>query len=88
MTERLLTLEEKNKELIEQLFREANLKEGCPHIRRDSISPYCSKGLEEPRLPGVSRRSVCDTASLQLWCLDPKRYQKCIWYNNENFDKD
>jgi len=26
------------------------------------------------------RRLVCDTASLQLWCLDGERFANCIIY--------
>ncbi|GEM_PF-5177264 len=65
--------------IIDGLFRKSKPKGRCPYIRRDEISPYCTKDLQDKPIT-MERRSVCDCASLQLWCLDKDRYHNCIWY--------
>lgn len=68
---------------IDELFEE---REGrCPHIKRDlGGRPYCGKDLAEGAEPNEVRRMVCDVYSLQLWCLDGVRYDKCIFYQGES----
>lgn len=73
------------KKLIDSLFAETPVENRCPYIRKDSIGPYCSKGLGENKDIGVSRRAVCDHLSLQLWCLDKERCPICICYRGEPF---
>jgi len=76
-----------NRELIEELFLTVPVERRCPHIRLDDIGPFCAKDIEEGKMVGIARRSVCDSASLQLWCLDKDRCEKCIWYQGEKFQE-
>jgi len=46
---------------------------------RDNISTYCGKNISEKITE--KRRMICDSASLQFWCL--KDYKKCIFYNGK-----
>ncbi len=68
--------------LIDDLFRETPERNRCPYIRRDEKSPYCSKNLEGNKI-SETRRMVCDTASLQLWCLHKERASRCTYYQKE-----
>ena len=72
-------------ELIEELFASAPIEKRCSNLRKDNISPYCGRDLAENSYVTESRRLVCSTASLQLWCLDNERCDKCIYYNGEPF---
>jgi len=74
------------KQLIEELFASTSAEKRCEHIRRDKTGPYCARDLKEGEsVIGFARRNICDPASLQLWCLDKERCNKCIWYNGEPF---
>jgi len=77
----------KNK-FIDELFELAEKKPKCPHIKRDSEGrPYCGKDFHLGSEISDSRRAVCDTASLQLYCLGgPERHKFCIYYNGEALD--
>lgn len=81
---RLTTRADLERDLVNELLAESNIEDRCPHLREDSFGCYCSKNLDGPVVLDVRRR-VCDTASLQLWCLDKERYNICIWYNGEPF---
>jgi hypothetical protein len=67
-------------ELWQELMEEVKGKASCPHLRKSPNSPYCAKDLQPGEPVTIDRYSVCDTASLQLWCLDPQRYHKCLFY--------
>jgi len=71
--------------LAEELFLESNEKKRCPHIRRDEGGVYCARDLKQGEIIVSDRRNICDHLSLQLWCLDRKRYSKCIFYQGEHF---
>ena len=69
--------------LVEDLFKEAKGKQVCPHIRKDEQGAYCSANLvAEAQIP-EQNRLVCDHFSLQLWCLHPEDYVRCINYREE-----
>ena len=74
------------KVLIDELFSASHENERCPYIKRDEIGPYCSKDLSPNAPISEQRRVICDHFSLQLWCLDRKRCNKCIYYNGEKID--
>ncbi len=57
----------------------------CPHFGLDGSEPYCGKGYQEGNKIEIGRRMACDSASLQLWCLDKERCDKCIFYKGESF---
>ncbi|MBI2452172.1 hypothetical protein HYV50_03790 [Candidatus Pacearchaeota archaeon] len=80
MTERINI----NKGIIEELFKKAENNVRCPFIRKDSVGPYCSKGLNEKSNISQERRMVCDIYSLQLYCLS-ESYPNCIYYQGEEF---
>ncbi len=77
----------RNKEEIleDKLFKEFEGKSKCSYLARNCEGAYCSRGLQEGEKPSFSRHVVCDVMSLQLWCLDPERYQKCIYFQGESF---
>lgn len=55
----------------------------CPHLRVDGVGPWCASVREHiPDAPGESAsRNVCDSASLQLWCLaGAGRWGKCHFH--------
>ncbi len=52
----------------------------------DNRCPYVSYNGERCRCKAVDSELVCDSASLQLWCLDPKRYKLCHFYPKEYDD--
>jgi len=85
MVRELNPLETAQARLVQELFSQADLPNCCPFIKRDAQGPYCAKGLEGGTRVTSERRGVCDTDSLQLWCLDPERYSKCSTYNGESF---
>ncbi|MCA9485526.1 MAG: hypothetical protein KC506_01640 [Nanoarchaeota archaeon] len=73
--------------LINELFEDSVGKRVCEHVRRDdSGRPYCANGLKSHVNPSSSRYDVCDTASLQLWCLSDEGFAKCIYYKGEPLD--
>jgi len=85
--------------LVDELLAESHKAEWCPCLKVDDMGPYCGYGLEEDfgepyhYGPGGEevmeireiRRLVCDTASLQLWCLDKKDAIRCIYSKGELF---
>jgi len=72
------------KKLIEELFNDVPERGRCEYIRRDNAGPYCAKNLKG--WISDTRRMICDTASLQLWCLDREKCGKCIYYQGERID--
>ena len=71
-------------QLIEDLFEQTKSSEKCPYLERDKTGPYCNSGRAKSSEISESRRMVCDTASLQLWCLaGEKRYVRCTAYTGE-----
>jgi len=70
-------------ELIEKLFTETSKEKRCPHLCRDDVGPYCSKGFKSGSTISEKRRMICDAYSLQLWCLSKEDYDKCIFYKGE-----
>lgn len=62
------------------IYHDSDPKTHCPHLKVDSDSPYCGRGLD-PHKDDIleQRRDVCDHASLQLWCLN-EGHEKCNWY--------
>jgi hypothetical protein len=88
MVREINPLERRTLELIRELFGESAGKAHCPNIGRDEHGrPYCAKGLTYGDNIPESHRRICDTASLQLWCLDKRRYIKCIFFNGEPFEE-
>ena len=71
--------------IINDLFRDIPEDVRCPHIKRDQIGPYCSKGLKKNYVVGT-RRLVCDVASLQLFCLNQYTFSRCIYHQSESLD--
>lgn len=69
--------------LTKRLLADSDIGRRCPNLKVDGMGPYCGRGLEKKREISEQRREICDNSSLQLWCLDGKRYSKCIWYNGE-----
>lgn len=65
------------------LIKESLPENRCPHFRTDDKGPYCGKNLGEGEDISDKRRMVCDNYSLQLWCLDKERCDKCIVYRGE-----
>src|SRR5262249_36354258 len=62
-------------ELIDELW--AELPHACPYVNHDERGCFCLS----PTLPEEAERyTPCDTASLQLWCLDEERYTRCHFY--------
>ena len=76
------------KKLISELFEQSAGRPRCPHIRRDkSGEPYCGRDLDKDTTISETRRMVCDTASLQLYCLEgPERHEICIYFQGEPLD--
>lgn len=75
------------KGLIDELFDESDIIDKCVHIRRDNEgNPYCGRDLQESDNIEIARYGVCDTYSLQFFCLNgPEGHNKCIFYNGEPF---
>ena len=69
--------------LVEELFQNVPENDRCPYLRKDEISPYCSKGLLENQEISKERRMVCDHFSLQLWCLYPS-HDESIFYRGRS----
>ena len=66
-------------ELIEEIISAVPEEHRCPYLAKDDISPYCANGLKSQAIT-EERRMVTDIASLQLWCLDKERCNRCIYY--------
>ena len=69
--------------LIEDLFKQSPKERRCPCMKKDNIGPYCAKNLREGTEITYERRIVCDTSSLQLWCLNKDKYRTCIYFKGE-----
>ncbi|MBU3913215.1 MAG: hypothetical protein KKB21_02760 [Nanoarchaeota archaeon] len=80
-----ISIEARARELIEKLFRNTEERSRCPYLRKDEISAYCSKDMRTGETISEQRIYVCEIHSLQLWCLDISRCDKCIWYLGEKF---
>ena len=64
--------------LIQTLWNESRPENRCPFVSFNEKFCNCEKVK-----PLESSRMVCDSASLQLWCLDgQERYEKCIFYKD------
>lgn len=63
--------------LICELWEQSSPGHRCPHVSYDGTRCRCGA------VAGNSAELVCDSASLQLWCLDGDRYPNCIFYPNE-----
>ena len=83
---RYTTREDLEKDLTSRLFSESNPQDRCPHLKIDSIGPYCSRDLRDDEAILEQRRIICDNYSFQLWCLDKTRCNICIWYKGEPFE--
>lgn len=60
---------------MKQLWDESNSEARCPYVSYDGNCCRCK---------AVDSETVCDTASLQLWCLAGRaRYQLCLFYPKE-----
>ena len=68
-------------QLVDELFRDSEQGIRCPHVQRDKRGAYCGRGLNKGKVE-EHRRMVCDTASLQLWCL-ASGYAKCVYFKGE-----
>jgi len=60
-----------NLKMIQEFWRESKSEKRCPFLDFDGEKCYCKV---------INSSSVCDTASLQLWCLDVERYELCTHY--------
>lgn len=79
----MTAIENKRKQLINELFTNTKQEERCPYIRRNNEStPFCGKDYNGGKI-SEERKMVCDIASLQLWCLNKSHCEKCIFYQGE-----
>jgi hypothetical protein len=63
-----------------ELIAEAPIENRCRGLRLDGSGlPYCANCVTGDPV-SLEARNVCDTASLQLWCLYPERHSVCIKY--------
>lgn len=76
-------LEQAETALVKKLLAEVEEDRRCPNLRVDSEGPFCAKDWNQGETIKDERRYLCDTASLQLWCLDIERCEKCIYYKGE-----
>ena len=60
--------------LTRELWEQSSPEGRCPHGGYNGTRCRCA-AVEE-----ASAELVCDTASLQLCCLDGERYPKCLFY--------
>ncbi len=61
-------------DLIRELWKESAPAGRCPFVRFNGKRCRCGAVDEQ------AAELVCDTASLQLWCLDAERYRQCHFY--------
>jgi hypothetical protein len=61
-------------DLIRELWDASSPEHRCPHVSYDGRRCRCG-AVEEQAV-----EAVCDTASVQLWCLDGERYPLCMVY--------
>jgi hypothetical protein len=72
----MIDIERVTLELVHELWRDRPAG-CCPYVRHDERGCYCTS----PGLPVEGDRyMVCDTASLQLWCLDGDHYTRCHFW--------
>ena len=76
----MIRFNDPHSDLIEDLLANSPAQDRCPHLKTDNVSLYCSNQLTGEVIE--KRRGVCDSYSLQLWCLDKERFCKCLFYNN------
>lgn len=69
--------------LVNRLLLESPLDNRCLHLHVDQIGPYCGKDHVSGSEIRENRRMICDTYSLQLWCLDKESCVKCIVYTGK-----
>ncbi len=67
------------------LVNEAPPENRCSHLRVEGDKVYCGKGYKGGEIV-EQRELICDHFSLQLWCLDSERREKCNWYRGEPFE--
>ena len=60
--------------LTRELWEQSSPAHRCPHVSYNGKSCRCDVVAERCAV------LVCDTASLQLWCLDAERYPTCHFY--------
>lgn len=63
-------------ELISDLWHASAPATRCPHLELDALGCIC----RSPACPEDARRLVVDHLSLQLWCLDRERVEKCHFF--------
>jgi len=61
-------------DLVRELWDASAPEKRCPHVGYHGGKCRCA-AVDEG-----AAEMVCDTASLQLWCLDGERYPKCLFY--------
>lgn len=61
-------------DLIAELWKQSSPAQRCPHVIYDGQRCRCA-AVEEH-----SAELVCDTVSLQLWCLDGEHRTACMFY--------
>lgn len=66
------------------LLNETPKDKKCPNLRSDRRGIYCGKDLEKGKEISDRRRLVCDTYSLQIWCLEG--YSRCMFYKGESLE--
>ena len=71
--------------LVNLLLSEVSVSDRCPDLKVDEAGPYCGHELPQGKTPCETRRNVCDTYSLQLWCLRKDDFNKCIYHQGEPF---
>ncbi len=63
--------------LVDELWSASTPSTRCPHLNRDAQGCVCcSLGCLD-----AIRRLVAHHLSLQLWCLDAERFDKCLFYS-------
>lgn len=64
-----------------EILRDSNKSEWCPNLKRDGEGlPYCGINMGDEQVIREERRRFCDIYSLQLWCTDKERYERCLVY--------
>jgi len=62
-------------QLVNELWENSDASQRCPYVSHDGERCRCSAVAE------YNSATVCDSGSLQLWCLDGKeRHEQCIFY--------
>lgn len=54
---------------------------GCPHVVRRTDTYECGV------IHRTSSREVCDSASLEKWCLHPEKHKECVFYRGHANEK-